>query len=224
MNAQNHASQQYEVISFEESLKYDLRTMREYKYSSFNQSSSLFINANKLIVFPNLNDGNCLIIAKSVYDDMFANNSFPVLAENDTPYFRYRELMNKENFNIENMNKILDELGLDYNEETFYNDAEKLLKTLSKDDRMKLFIPMLYFIGEDLHRLCPDANWNFSPVYHFQPFSEPRLYYKDNSYSFYDLNVLLEKKLLKGKSMTFKNIYKKVEEYYLKKKSIWDLH
>jgi hypothetical protein len=224
MNAQNHNSREYEKITFEESLKFDVKTMEEYKYSPFNQSTSLFIDANKLIVFPNLNDGNCLIISKSLYDGMFENNSFPVLAENDTPYYSQRSLMNAEGFTKENMVRILDELGLKYDEKSFYSDAEKLAKTLSVDGKMKLFIPMLYFIGEDLHRICPKANWNFSPVYYFQPFNEPRLYYKDNSYSFYDLNVLLEEKLLNGKSITFKNIFKKVEGYYLKEKSIWDLH
>jgi hypothetical protein len=81
---------------------------------------------------------------------------------------------------------------------------------------------MLYFIGEDLHKLCPKANWNFSTVYYFQPFNEPRLFYKEYSHSFYDLNVLLEEKLINGRKITFEKIYKKVEGYYSKKKWLYE--
>ncbi|MCS3533125.1 hypothetical protein M2373_004552 [Chryseobacterium sp. JUb7] len=84
---------------------------------------------------------------------MFSNNSFPLLPENDTSYFRYKNWMNKESFTRDNMNTILSGLGLIYNETTFYDDAEKISKTLSKEDRKKLLIAMLYFIGEDLHKI-----------------------------------------------------------------------
>lgn len=184
MNGQNDINHQYQVITFEESLVYDVKTMTEYRYSPFNQSAALFINDNKLLVFPNINNGNCLIISKDIYDDMYINNSFPVLPENDTPYFRYRNLMNQEQFNIENMKMLLAELGINYNKHTLYDEAERLAKKLTLESRKKLFIPMLYFLGEDLQELCPNANWNYSPVYHFQPYNEPRLYYKANSYSF----------------------------------------
>ncbi|MFP3802570.1 hypothetical protein, partial [Paraburkholderia sp. SIMBA_027] len=87
---------------------------------------------------------------------------------------------------------------------------------LYEEDRKKLIVPVLYFIGEDLHRLCPEAAWRFETNWYFHPVNEPILVYEDRSYSFYDLNILLEEKLLKGKNITFKNIYKRVEGYYLK--------
>ncbi|MCW3170663.1 hypothetical protein OMO38_19205 [Chryseobacterium sp. 09-1422] len=137
MDAQKDLSKNYEVITFEESLKYDVGQMTEYKYSDFNQSTSLFINDNKLIVFPNLNDGRCLIIAKQDYDEMFSNNSFPVLPENNTPYFIYRELLNMENFTREKMVEILFNLGTKFDDRTFYDDLEKFSNTLSNNDKKK---------------------------------------------------------------------------------------
>lgn len=218
-------SQKYVTINDKEAFdKYfsqsqELRKIE--KQSKFNLATATKVE-NNLYLIEAMKGEKSILASKEVYEEMFSKNSFPLFSDNDTPYYRYRELMNKENFAKENMIKILDELGLSYNVDTFYSDSEKLSKTLSEDGKKSLFIPMLYFMGEDLHKLCPKANWNFSPVYYFQPFNEPRLFYKDNSYSFYDLNVLLEEKLLYNKKITFKSIYKRVEGYYLKKKWMFD--
>ncbi|MDC8099776.1 hypothetical protein [Chryseobacterium rhizosphaerae] len=222
MCAQINTNKDYLVISFEESKKYDIRNMKDHEYSDYNGSTSLFIDENTLFVFPNIDRGSCLIISKDKYDEMFANNSFPVLPENNTPYFLYKDLMNKEGFTKENMINILKDIGLHYNEDTFYTDAEKLSKSLSEDNKKKLIVPALYFIGEDLKNLCPNANWSFNKRWYFNPFNEPFLFYEDHFFSFYYLNVLLERKLLEEKKMTFKSIYKKVEKYYLKEKWKWD--
>jgi hypothetical protein len=222
MYTQENRSKDYKVITFEESKRYDIRNMKDYEYSDYNCSTSLFIDDNTLFVFPGIDRGSCLIISKDKYDEIFKNNSYPVLPENNTPYFLYKDLMNKENFTWENMTKILKNFGLDYNEETFYNDIEKISKTLSEEDKKKLVVPVLYFIGEDLRKLCSDAQWRFETSWYFLPFNEPILVYQDHSFSFYYLNVLLERKLLEGKKMTFKSIYKKVEGYYLKKKWMFD--
>jgi hypothetical protein len=216
MDAQKNISEDYRVITFEESKRYDIRNMKDHEYSDYNGSTSLYIDDKTLFVFPNIDRGSCIIISKDKYEEMFKNNSYPVLSENDTPYFLYKDLMNKEGFTKENMSKILKDIGLDYDEETFYSDAEKLSKTLSQEDKKKLIVPSLYFIGENLHKLCPEADWKFSKRWYFHPFNEPILVYQDRSFSFYYLNVLLERKLLEGKKMTFKSIYKKVEEYYMK--------
>ncbi|MCT2409966.1 hypothetical protein NZD88_20620 [Chryseobacterium antibioticum] len=216
MCAQKNISKDYQVITFEESKKYDIRNMKDHEYSDYNGSTSLYIDENTLFVFPNIDRGSCLIISKDKYDEMFANNSFPVLPENNTSYFLYKKLMNKESFTKENMIIILKDIGLKYNEDTFYTDAEKLSKTLSDEDKKKLIVPALYFIGEDLQKLCPNAEWSFNKRWYFNPFNEPILVYEDRSYSFYDLNILLEEKLLKEKNITFKKIYKRVEGYYLK--------
>ncbi|VEH22085.1 Uncharacterised protein [Chryseobacterium nakagawai] len=222
MGAQNNTGQDYKAITFEESKKYDFRNMKDHEYSDYNGATSLYVDDNTLFVFPNIDRGSCLIISKEKYEQMLKNNSYPVLPENNTPYFLYKDLMNKEGFTKENMIRILKDIGLDYNEETFYSDAEKLAKTLSKEDKKKLLVPALYFIGEDLHKLCQDAEWSFNKRWYFHPFTEPILFYEDRSYSFYDLNILLEEKLLKGKNITFNKIYKRVEGYYLKKKWMFD--
>ncbi|MNI60394.1 hypothetical protein D3C73_1156060 [compost metagenome] len=86
---------------------------------------------------------------------------------------------------------------------------------------MKFFIPVLYFMGEDLRHLCPDAEWEFHTIYYFQPYSEAGLYYEKRKFSFYDLNVLLEDKLLHNKKITFKNIYQKIEKQLVKEKELW---
>ena len=72
---------------------------------------------------------------------------------------------------------------------------------------MKFFIPTLYFIGEDLRKLCPNAEWDFNILYYFQPFSDASIYYEKRNFSFYDLNLLLEDKLLSNKNITFEYIY-----------------
>jgi len=117
---------------------------------------------------------------------------------------------------------ILKEIGLDYDEANFFRDAEKLAKDLSLEDRKKLIVPMLYFMGEDLKKICPKAEWSFNTRRYLQPFNEPILYYQDHFYSFYDLNILLEEKLIKNKKISFKEIYKRVEKYYDKKSWMWD--
>jgi len=224
MYTQENIDKQYEVVSRDEALNYDVRNMKEYKYSEYNGSTSLFIDENKLYIFPNIGDGSSIIMSKDNYDKMFLNNSYPVLPENDTPYFRCKNWMNKENFNRENMIAILWELNLSYNKDTFYDDAEKLSKTLSEDDKKKLMIPMLFFIGEDLRKLCPEADWIFNKEYYFQPFNVPILYYEEHFFTFFYLNGLLDQKLFEGKAITFKKIYKKVEDYYNKEKWFWEKH
>ncbi len=134
----------------------------------------------------------------------------------------YRE--SKESFVKDNMITILSDLGLSYNEATFYKDAEKLSKNLSVTDKKKLVVPMLYFIGEDLRKLCPEAEWSFNTRRYFQPFDEPILFYQDRYFTFYYINVLLENKLINEKKMTFRSIYQKVEKYYLKESWFWEKH
>ncbi|NIF06579.1 hypothetical protein F3J23_14110 [Chryseobacterium sp. Tr-659] len=224
MGAQKNASKDFQVITFEESKKYNIRNMKDHAFPDYNGATSLFIDDNTLFVFPNIDRGSCLIISKNKYEEMIANNSYPVLPENNTPYFLYKDLMNKEGFTKENMIKVLKDIGLDYNEDTFYTDAEKLVKTLSEDEKKKFVVPALYFIGEDLLKLCPEADWSFSKRWYFHPFNEPILAYDDHSFSFYYLNVLLERKLLEDKKMTFKSIYKKVEKYYIKESWFWEKH
>lgn len=216
MSAQETSSKNYKILSKEEGLKYDLGNMKLYKYPLYNESTALFIDDNELFVFPNIMGGTAIIVSKDKYDKMFANNSYPLLPENDTPYFLYKDWMNEQGFVKENMIKILMDIGLPYKEETFYRDAEKLAKVLSEEDKKKLVVPMLYFIGEDLKKLCPEAEWSYNTRRYFHPFNEPILYYEDRSYSFYDLNILLEEKLLKDKNITFQKIYKRVEGYFLK--------
>lgn len=222
MNKEQSLDLNYQVINHEETLKYDVVNLEEFQYSPYNASTALFIDENRVLIFPNLHDGRCLITTKSVCETMFSENSFPVLPENDTAYFRYNKWMNKEGFNIENMTYILNELGLSYNKESFYADADKIVKTLSADDRKKLLIPLLYLIGEDLKQLCPESEWSFNTRYYLQPFNEPILFYEAHFYSFYDLNILLDQKLIEGKSITFKKIYEKVEGYFLKEKKLWE--
>lgn len=203
----------------EEQTNYNLRDLKFYKMSSYNESIAHFIDENNLLVQPNVPAAeHSLILSISDFD----NNKFPLLPENDTPYYRYRKLINKENFTKENMLKMLDELNFNYQKDTFYKDAETFVKTLSSDDKMKFFIPTLYFIGEDLHKLCPNAEWQFYTLYYFQPFSEASLYNDKQNFGFYDLNLLLEEKLINGRKITFKKIYKKVEGYYLKKKWLYE--
>lgn len=214
----------YEVITVDQSLKYDLKNMRDYEYSEYNGSTALVIDEDKVLIFPNITEGSALIASKEVCNEMFAKNSFPVLPENDTPYFRYKSWMNKEDFNEKNMSTILGELGLTNNVLTFYDDAEKLSKNLSEDDRKKLLISMLYFMGEDLRKLCPEAEWTFNKRYYFQPYNEPILAYEEHFFSFFYLNGLLDQKLFEGKKITFKNIFKKVEGYYSKEKWFWEKH
>lgn len=221
MDTQQSSGSNYEVINYEETMKYDVANLEEYQYSPFNASTALFIDENRVLISPNLHDGRCLLTTKSVCEEMFSENSFPVLPENDTAYFRYNKWMNKEGFNIENMNYILNELGLTYHKETIYNDAEKIVKILSAEDRKKLLITMLYFIGEDLKQLCPESEWSFNTRYYLQPFNEPILFYEEHFYSFYDLNILLDQKLIEGKSITFKKIHDRVEGYFLKEKKLW---
>ncbi|VEH22081.1 Uncharacterised protein [Chryseobacterium nakagawai] len=216
-------SQKYVTIDKKEVYnKYPLETLQKIeRQSKFNLTTATKVGDNQYLLEA-MKGEKSILVSKEVYEEMFSNNNFPLFPENDTPYYRNRDLMNNEGFTKENMLKILNELNFNYHQDTFYRDVEKLSKTLLEDDKKKLFIPMLYFIGEDLRELCPKANWNFSPVYYFQPFNEPRLFYKENSYSFYDLNVLLEEKLLHSKKITFKNIYKRVEGYYSKKKWMFD--
>ena len=120
------------------------------------------------------------------------------------------------------MLKILNELNFNYQKDTFYADTEKFVKMLSLDDKMKFFVPALYFIGEDLHELCPDAKWQFHTLYYFQPFSGAGLYYEKYNFSFYDLNLLLEDKLLKNKSIKFRDMYKRLEKKFNKEKPNWN--
>ncbi|MFP3831372.1 hypothetical protein [Chryseobacterium sp. SIMBA_028] len=202
----------------EEQANYNLRDLKFYKMSSYNESLAYYIKKDNLLVQPNVPAAEHSLIM-SITD--FDSNKFPLLPENDTPYYRYRELMNKESFSKEEMLKIFNKLNFNYNEETFYPDAEKFVKTLSLDDRKKFFIPVLYFIGEDLHKLCPNAEWNFNILYYFQPFYEVGLYYEKRNFSFYDLNLLLEDKLLNNKNITFKSIYQKIEKKLIKDKELW---
>ncbi|MCY1662607.1 hypothetical protein [Chryseobacterium sp. SL1] len=202
----------------EEQANYNLRDLKFHKMSSYNESIAHFIDETNLLVQPNIPAAkHSLILSISDFD----NNKFPLLPENDTPYYRYREFMNKEGFTKENMLKMLNELNFNYQPETFYTDAEKFVKTLSLDDKMKFFIPTLYFIGEDLHKLCPNAEWQFNTLNYFQPFSDVGLYYEKRNFSFYDLNLLLEEKLLNNKNITFKHIYQKVEKKLMKDKELW---
>lgn len=202
----------------EEQANYNLRDLKFYKMSPYNESIAHFVDENNLLVQPNVPAAeHSLILSISDFD----NNKFPLLPENDTPYYRYKELMNKESFTKENMLKMLNVLNFNYQTETFYADAEIFFKNLSLDDKMKFFIPALYFIGEDLHKLCPNAEWQFHNLYYFQPFSEAGLYYEKRQFSFYDLNLLLEDKLLNNSSITFKNIYRKVETKLMKDKELW---
>jgi hypothetical protein len=130
--------------------------------------------------------------------------------------------MNKKDFNRENMIAILWELNLSYNKDTFIR-MQKIIKTLSDDDKKRLLIPMLFFIGEDLRKLLSEADWIFSTEYYFQPFNIPILKYEE-FFSFFYLNGLLDQKLFEGKSITFEKIYKKVEDYYNKEKWLWEKH
>ncbi|WP_309430116.1 hypothetical protein [Chryseobacterium sp.] len=215
MMAQNN----FKVVTREqEQTNNNLRDLKFYKMSLYNESLAYYIDDNNLLVQANIPAAkHSLIMSISDFD----NNKFPLLPENDTPYYRYRELMNKEGFTKVNMLKIFDELNFNYRKDTFYADAEKFVKTLSLDDKMTFLIPALYFIGEDLHRLCPNAEWQFDTLYYFQPFSEVGLYYDKRQFSFYNLNLLLEDKLLNNKSITFKSIFKRVEKQLMKDKELW---
>lgn len=224
MHGQKEEVKKFEVISVDESLKYDIKNMKEYNYSPYNASTALIIDENRVMIYPSITEGSSIITSKEFCDEIFSKNSFPVLPENDTPYFRYKNWMNKKDFNRENMIAILWELNLSYNKDTFYKDAEKLSKTLSDDDKKRLLIPMLFFIGEDLRKLCPEADWIFSTEYYFQPFNIPILKYEEHFFSFFYLNGLLDQKLFEGKSITFEKIYKKVEDYYNKEKWLWERH
>lgn len=202
----------------EEQANYNVRDLKFYKMSPYNESLAYHINDDNLLVQPNVPAAeHSLIMSISDFD----NNKFPLLSENDTPYYRYRELMNKESLTKVNMLKIFEELNFNYQKDTFYADAEKFVKILSSDDSIKFFIPVLYFIGEDLHKLCPNAEWQFDILYYFQPFSEAGLYYEKRQFSFYDLNLLLEDKLLNNKSITFKHIYHKIQKKLTKDKELW---
>ncbi|MCQ4139534.1 hypothetical protein [Chryseobacterium sp. EO14] len=202
----------------EEQANYSLRDLKFYKMSSYNESIAHFIDENNLLVQAN-DSGveHSLILSISDFD----NNKFPLLPENDTPYYRYREFMNKEGFTKENMLKMLNDLNFNYQPETFYTDAEKFVKKLSLDDKMKFIIPLQYFIGEDLHKLCPNAKWSFEIRRYFQPFFEPCLYYEKRNFDFYDMNLLLREKLFNNKKITFKHIYQKVEKKLMKDKELW---
>lgn len=186
--------------------------------SPYNESLAYFIDHSSLLILPNTPEAeHSLILSVSDFD----NNKFPLLPENDTPFYRYKEFMNEESFNKENMLKLFNDLNFSYNQETFYEDAEKFVKKLSLDERKKFLIPVQYFIGEDLHKLCPNAEWEFNIRRYFQPFYEPCLYYAKRNFSFYDMNLLLRKKLFNNKKITFKNIFKRVEKQLMKDKELW---
>ncbi|WP_326981707.1 hypothetical protein VUJ46_15920 [Chryseobacterium sp. MYb264] len=202
----------------EEQAKYNLRDLKFYKMSPYNESLAYFIDDRSLLVLQNFPAAeHSLILSISDFD----HNKFPLLPENDTPYYGCKELINRENFTKENMLKILNELNFVYDEETLYMDAEKFNKKLSRNDKIKFFIPMLYFIGENLHKICPNAEWQFYTLNYFHPFCEAGLYYEKRQFSFYDLNLLLEDKLLRDKNLTFRSIYKKIQKKLLKDKELW---
>lgn len=208
----------FKVLTKEEEGNYNLRDLKFYKMSPYNESIAYFIDEHNLLVQPNFPTAeHSLILNTSDFD----SNIFPLLSENDTPFYRHRELMNKEGFTEGNMLKILNELNFNYQKDTFYVDAEKFVKTLSVTDKKNFFIPVLYFIGEDLHKLCPNAEWQFHTLNYFEPFSEAGLYYEKRQFSFYDLNILLEDKLLKNKGITFKQVYQKVEKQLMNEKELW---
>lgn len=217
-------SQKYTTINekeaFDEYFSQAQELRKIERQSEFNLATATKIE-DDLYLIEAMQGEKSILVSKEVYEEMFSNNNFPLLPDNDTPYYRYREIMNKEDFKKENMLKILDELNFNYQKDTFYTDAEKFIKKLSLDDKMKFFIPALYFIGEDLHQLCPNAEWQFHKLYYFQPFSEAGLYYEKRQFSFYDLNLLLEDKLLNNKNISFKHIYQKVEKQLMKDKELW---
>ncbi|PRB01893.1 hypothetical protein CQ046_14435 [Chryseobacterium sp. MYb7] len=215
-------SQKYITIDKNEIFnKFSLEILRKVeKQSEFNLATATKVEDNLYLIEP-MQGAQSILVSNSVYKEMFSNNSFPLFPENDTPYYRYRELMNKEDFSKENMLKILSELNFNYQEDTFYADAEKFVKELSLDNKKKFFIPALYFIGEDLHKLCPNAKWDFNILYYFQPFSDVGLYYEKRNFSFYDLNLLLEDKLFNNKNIAFKRIYQKIEKKLKKDKELW---
>ncbi|WP_089734739.1 hypothetical protein [Chryseobacterium jejuense] len=215
-------TKKYKILSGEEERKYDIKKMKFNHMSSYNESLSYFVDENNLLVMPNLPAAeHSILVSKADYELMEENKSFPVLQENDTPYFQYKHLINEKMFTKESMLLIFEELGFKYTAETFYKDAEKLSKSLTEEDKKKFLIPMLYFIGEDLRNQCSEAKWIFNTLYYFQPFNEAVLYYEKQNFSFYNLNLLLEEKLLTGKNITFSNIYKRVESNYLRKKVLW---
>lgn len=216
-------SQKYMIIDKSEAFnKFPLEILQKIeRQDKLNLATATKVEDNLYLIEPM--DGNKSILAsKEVYEEMFSNNNFPLFPDNDTPYYRYRELMNKKDFTKENMLKILKELNFNYQKETFYEDAEQFVKTLSLDDKMKFFIPALYFIGEDLHILCPEAEWDFNLLYYLYPFSEAGLHYDKYNFSFYDLNIFLEDKLLKNKNIRFKDMYKRLEKKYNKEKPHWN--
>lgn len=218
----NMMGQQYVSIGKNEIIdKFSLETLQRIeRQSQFNLATATKVDDNLYLIEPMEGDTR-ILVSKEVYEEMFSNNSFPLLPENDTPYYRYKELMNKEDFTKANMLKMLNELNFNYQKDTFYADAEKFAKTISLDDKMKFLIPLQYFICEDFRKLCPDAEWDFTIRRYFQPFFEPSFYCEKYRFDFYDINLLLREKLFKDKKITFKNIYKRVEGNYLKEKSIW---
>ncbi|UMQ43053.1 hypothetical protein MKS83_05020 [Chryseobacterium sp. Y16C] len=206
------------LLTREEEAKYDLSKLKFYKMSSYNESIAYFIDQDNLLVQPNVPAAeHSIILSTSDFD----GNNFPLLSENDTPYYRLKDVMNEEGFTKENMMKVLQELDFSYKKDSFYDDAERFVKGLSKDDKMKFFGPALYFIGEDLHKLCPNAEWQFNTIYYFKPFAEAGLHYEKRNFSFYDLNLLLEDKLIRNKKVSFKQIYQKVEKKFMKEKELW---
>ncbi|MGK6342466.1 hypothetical protein ACMGDK_09520 [Chryseobacterium sp. DT-3] len=206
------------LLTKDEEAKFDFNTLKFYKMSPYNESIAYFIDADNLLVQPNVPAAEYSLILRT---SDFDRNIFPLLPENDTPYYRLKDVMNKEGFTKENMIKILQEFNFNYEKGSFYNDAEQFVTGLSKDDKMKFFGPVLYFIGEDLRELCPNAEWQFNTIYYFKPFAEASLYYEKRNFSFYDLNLLLEDKLIMKKKISFKQIYQKIEKKFMKEKELW---
>ncbi|WP_326981708.1 hypothetical protein VUJ46_15925 [Chryseobacterium sp. MYb264] len=185
------------------------------RQSEYNLATATLVEDNLYLLEPM--EGDLSILAsKEVYEKMFSNNSFPLFTDNNTPYYRYKALMNKEGFIKENMLRILNELNFVYKPDTFYADAEKFVKTLSIEDKIKFIIPIQYFMGEDFRKISPEAEWEFNIRCYFQPFFEPCLYYKTYNFDFYDINLLLREKLFKDRNITFKTIIKKENFRFLR--------
>lgn len=101
------------------------------------------------------------------------------------------------------------------NQESIKTLESQFLK-LSKNNQQELFAELLFLFGEHLREKL-QIKWITEREFYFHPISIPMLYDEVLNISLYDLNINLEKQILK-KKVNFKKILIEIYCQYYKKR------
>lgn len=218
------------ILAQNNNMNFKLIKSSELRLQEFNSIEQLDYNLaivyirpdGNFVIYPQKGNYSIIVDSKEELKEIVNNNYFPLLDDNKSLYLNASKITVDNNGIVVNDTILISQLkvkfGLnqsDINEETIKTLESQFLK-LSKNNQQELFAELLFLFGEHLREKL-QIKWIIEKEFYLHPISIPILYNEELNISLYDLNINLEKQILKAK-VNFKKLLIDVYcQYYNKR-------